>query len=76
MRAPASADSSGLMSLRDEIDFVTHVADCYPDLTSNFANELVELLTLHHAQLEFDLCEKVVGSLGLLRRKSLIPSSL
>ncbi|PGH13823.1 hypothetical protein AJ79_03391 [Helicocarpus griseus UAMH5409] len=75
MAAPASATDSGIISLRDLIDFIAHVADCYPDITKNFAQELIEMLSLHHAVLEADLREKVVGSLVLLRKKELIDSA-
>ena len=63
------------MSLRDLIDFIAHVADCYPELTQEFPTELEQLLTDHHHELESELREKIVGSLVLLRRKDVIDSS-
>jgi len=51
------------------------VADCYPDITTNFAQDLITLLRTHHATLEPELREKVVGSLALLRNKDLINST-
>ena len=51
------------------------MADCYPDITTNFAEDLVTLLRTHHAILEPELREKVVGSLVLLRNKDLINST-
>ncbi|PGG98763.1 protein SDA1 [Blastomyces parvus] len=75
MAAPSSATDTGVISLRDLIEFIAHVADCYKDITKNFANELVEILTLHHAVLEPDLREKIVGSLVLLRKKEIIDSA-
>ena len=75
LRAPSSATEVGIISLRELIDFVAHVADCFPDATTSFSQELVELLTLHHATLEPELREKIVGSLVLLRRKDVIDSS-
>lgn len=72
---PASAEQDNLISLRDLIDFIAHVADCYPKLTAGFAQDLSELLQQHHEQLEQDLREKLVGSLVLLRKKELIDSS-
>ena len=65
----------GIISLRELIDFVAHVADCFPNATAGFPQELIELLTLHHATLEPELREKIVGSLVLLRRKDVIESS-
>jgi protein SDA1 len=50
------------------------VADCYPTITKNFPTELIEILSLHHATLELDLREKIVGSLILLRKKEIIDS--
>jgi protein SDA1 len=72
--APTSATDSGLVSLRDLIDFISHVADCYPDITKGFPEELIDILTLHHAVLEPELREKIVGSLVLLRKKDIIDS--
>jgi len=75
MQAPASADNNGIVSLRDLVDFVSHVADCYPTITSNFPNDLIQILSLHHAALEIELRDKIVGSLVLLRNKDVIDSS-
>ena len=75
MQAPSSADDQGIVSLRDLIDFVAHVADCYPDLTRGFSGDLIALLNQHHAELEPELREKIVGSLVLLRKKECIDSA-
>lgn len=75
MAAPTSNADNGVTSFRDLIDFVAHVADCYPDITRNFASELIEILSLHHAVLDPVLGEKIVGSLVLLRKKDLIDSA-
>ncbi|OAX78326.1 hypothetical protein ACJ72_07369, partial [Emergomyces africanus] len=75
MAAPSSATDTGIISLRDLIEFIAHVADCYTDITKNFANELIEILTLHHAVLDPDLREKIVGSMVLLRKKEIIDSA-
>ncbi|KAL8778453.1 MAG: hypothetical protein Q9213_007407 [Squamulea squamosa] len=74
MQAPASNTVAGIISFRDLIDFVSHVADCYPTETAKFPEDLIQLLNLHHEQLESELREKVVGSLVLLRRKDIIDS--
>ncbi|KAG9860236.1 SDA1-domain-containing protein, partial [Aureobasidium melanogenum] len=76
MQAPSSTDSQGLVSLRELIDFVAHCADCYPKLTANFPTDLMALLRLHHAELEPELRDKVVGSLVLLRKKEIIDSAV
>ncbi|KAL3469184.1 SDA1-domain-containing protein [Aspergillus californicus] len=75
MAAPSSATDTGIISLRDLIDFIAHVADCYPDITKNFSQELTEMLTQHHLLLEPELREKIVGSLVLLRKKELLDSA-
>jgi NUC130/3NT domain len=75
MAAPTSATDSGILSLRDLIDFVSHVADCYPDITKGFPQELIDILTLHHPVLEPELREKLVGSLVLLKKKDIIDST-
>lgn len=76
LRAPSSATDAGIVSLRDLIDFISHVADCYPDITKSFPDELSQVLTVHHKSLESELREKIVGSLVLLRRKDIIDSSV
>lgn len=64
------------MSFRDQIDFISHVADCYPKVTAEFPNDLIKIISQHHAELEPELREKIVGSLVLLRNKDIIDSSL
>ena len=75
LRTPASATDAGIISLRDLIDFITHVADCFREATAGFPQELIQLLCRYHATLESELREKIVGSLVLLRRKDVIDSS-
>ncbi|KAH0562219.1 hypothetical protein GP486_003084 [Trichoglossum hirsutum] len=75
MASPSSATTVGLISLRELIDFLAHVADCYPTLSSTFPEDLVRLLKSHHAELEPELREKLVGSLVLLRKKEVIDST-
>lgn len=74
LQAPTSADDKGLVSLRELIDFVTHCADLYPEDTKTFPDDLTTLLNLHHAVLESELRDKIVGSLVLLRKKEVIDS--
>ncbi|KAL2824133.1 SDA1 domain protein [Aspergillus cavernicola] len=75
MTAPSSATDTGIISLRDLIDFIAHVADCYPDITKDFGQQLMDMLTQHHLLLEPELREKIVGSLVLLRKKDLLDSA-
>jgi NUC130/3NT domain len=75
LQAPSSAADVGVVSLRDLIDFISHVADCYPAITKGFAGELIDLLKAHHEVLESELREKIVGSLVLLRKKDVLGSS-
>jgi protein SDA1 len=76
MSSPSSAATSGPISLRELIDFLAHVTDCYPTLTSTFPEDLMRLLTLHHAELETELRETLVGSLVLLRKKEVVDSAM
>jgi protein SDA1 len=71
---PATTDSATIETLREHIDFIAHVADCYRDLASTFPSDLISLLNSHHQELEPELREKVVGSLVLLRNKDVISS--
>lgn len=73
--SPANADANSLIKFRDQIDFVAHVADCYPEYTASFPDGLRDILTRHHAVLEPELREKIVSSLVLLRRKDIVDSS-
>jgi protein SDA1 len=75
LASPSTATSTGIVSFRDLIDFVAHVADCFPEDTAEFPEDLKTILTLHHAELESELREKIVGSLVLLRRKEIIDSA-
>ena len=75
MQAPTTTDDKGLISLRELIDFVAHTADCFPDVTKTFPDDLTAILNLHHAELESELRDKIVGSLVLLRKKEIIDSA-
>ncbi|KAF1809561.1 SDA1 domain protein [Eremomyces bilateralis CBS 781.70] len=73
--SPANTDDNGLVSLHELIDMIAHVADCYPELTKKFPEDLMLLLSKHHAELQVDLREKIVGSLVLLKNKHVITSN-
>ncbi|CAD6574798.1 MAG: Severe Depolymerization of Actin [Alectoria sarmentosa] len=75
LQAPSSTTNDGIVSIRDLIDFLAHIADCYPQDTAQFPQDLMHILSTHHEELEPELREKVVGSLVLLRRKDIIDSS-
>ena len=75
MQAPSSATDTGIISFCDLVDFVTHLADCYPETTGEVPNQLATILTTHHPDLESELREKIVGGLVLLRKKGIIDSS-
>ncbi|KAK6505994.1 Severe Depolymerization of Actin [Arthrobotrys conoides] len=59
----------------EQLGFITHVADCYPDVTKRFPQDLADLLLHHHNTLEPDLREKLVQCLVQLRNKDVIPST-
>ena len=71
--ADPSTSDSGLVALKDLIEFVSHTSDLYPDIASEFPRDL-ELLLTHHEVLEYDLRDKVVGAYCLLKRKEVIDS--
>ena len=75
MKAPSSGTNSGIISFHDLIDFVAHLADCYPEKTAKVPDQLIEILELHHGELGSELREKIIGSLVLLRKKDIIGSS-
>ncbi|EPS43238.1 hypothetical protein H072_2759 [Dactylellina haptotyla CBS 200.50] len=59
----------------EQLGFITHVADCYPDVSKKFPQDLADLLLRHHNTLEPDLREKLVQCLVQLRNKDVIPST-
>ncbi len=75
LQAPTSSADAGLISFKELIEFIAHVADCYKEETKDFPRQLIEILSVHHALLEAELREKIVGSLVLLRKKEIIDSN-
>lgn len=72
---PSGASVEANENFHNLIDLIAHVADCYPEQTRTFPEDLKTVLTEHHATLAPELREKIVGSLVLLRRKELIDST-
>ena len=54
------------------IGFISQVCSCFPQQTANFTNELRQLLLEHHKTLPFELKEKILTSLTMLRNKGVI----
>ncbi|PNY25982.1 Protein sda1 [Tolypocladium capitatum] len=75
LTSPTAATADSVESFHNMIDLIAHVADCYPQETHTFPDDLKTILTQHHAVIHPELREKVVGSLVLLRRKEVIDSS-
>ncbi|KAG5924225.1 hypothetical protein E4U42_004712, partial [Claviceps africana] len=75
LMSPAAGTADSIESFHNMIDLIAHVADCYPDETRAFPDDLKMILNDHHAVLNHDLRDKIVGSLVLLRRKDVIDSS-
>jgi protein SDA1 len=75
LQNPATSDDTGIVRLNDLIDFVAHTSDCYPKAAGPFSDDLIQMLSLHHDELQPDLRDKMVGSLVLLRNKDLIDSA-
>ncbi|KAF1947535.1 SDA1-domain-containing protein [Clathrospora elynae] len=73
LQDPGQTDS-GVVALKDLIDFLSHTVDLYPEMTSTFHTELADMLLQHHDVLEYDLRDKIVGSLCLLKTKGVIDS--
>ena len=73
--APSTASAQQTQSFHDLVDLIAHVADCYPEETKVFPDDLKTILSQHHASLSQDLRDKMVGSLVLLRRKDVIDSA-
>ncbi|KAL5455421.1 hypothetical protein PMIN06_004507 [Paraphaeosphaeria minitans] len=75
LQNPSTSDDTGIVRLNDLVDFVAHTADCYPKAAGPFADDLIQILSLHHDELQPDLRDKMVSSLVLLRNKDLIDSA-
>ncbi|CAK7197991.1 Severe Depolymerization of Actin [Sporothrix eucalyptigena] len=74
LTAPANASPDQTRAFHDLIDLLAHIADCYPEALRSFPEDLAAILTQHHAVLHPELRDKIVGSLGLLRRKDILDS--
>lgn len=67
-----STDESAMAEFMGAIGFVSQVCSCYPRETANFPNELKQLVLDHHKSLPFDVKEKIITSLTMLRNKNVI----
>ena len=68
----SSSSSSSTAQFIELIGFVSQVCSCFPKETANFTNELKQLLLEHHKTLPFELKEKIITSLTMLRNKNVI----
>lgn len=75
MLAPSNASAGLVESFHNLIDLIAHVAECYPEETKDFPDELKDILAEHHAVLHPELREKIVGALLMMRRKDIIDSA-
>ncbi|SCU81514.1 LAME_0B07448g1_1 [Lachancea meyersii CBS 8951] len=54
------------------VGFVSQVCSCYPEETATFPNELKQLVLDYHRSLPFEVREKIISSLTMLRNKGVI----
>ncbi|KAL6864484.1 SDA1 domain-containing protein [Trichoderma novae-zelandiae] len=73
--SPTAATADTVESFHNMIDLIAHVADCYPEETRTFQDDLKAIVLQNHETLHPELRDKVVGSLVLLRRKEVIDST-
>ncbi|QYT03827.1 Protein SDA1 [Trichoderma simmonsii] len=73
--SPTTAAADSVESFHNMIDLIAHVADCYPEETRTFPDDLKAIVSQNHEILHHELRDKVVGSLVLLRRKEVIDST-
>lgn len=64
--------SGNVEQFSELIGFVSQVCSCYPKETVNFPEELKQLILNHHRQLPFELKERILTSLMMLRNKNVI----
>lgn len=65
-------NNTSTAQLIELIGFVAQVCSCFPKETQNFPEELKQLLLEHHKSLPFELKEKILTSLTMLRNKGVI----
>ncbi|CAI5033220.1 BBT_HP_G0008200.mRNA.1.CDS.1 [Saccharomyces cerevisiae] len=64
--------STSTSQLIELVGFVSQVCSCFPRETANFPSELKQLLLEHHKSLPFELKEKILSCLTMLRNKDVI----
>lgn len=67
-----NVNTSSTAQFIELVGFVSQVSSCFPKETANFTNELKQLLLEHHKALPFELKEKILTSLTMLRNKNVI----
>ncbi|KAJ6439460.1 SDA1 domain-containingprotein [Purpureocillium lavendulum] len=75
LMSPGTATGDLVESFHNMVDLIAHVADCYPEETKTYPDDLKTILIQHHMVIHPELRDKVVGSLVLLRRKDIIDSA-
>ena len=75
LQNPSTSDDTGVVRLSELIEFLAHTADCYPKSPTQLPQDLIQILSQHHDELQMDLRDKMVGSLVLIRNKDIIDSS-
>ncbi|KAL3959760.1 hypothetical protein ACCO45_004877 [Purpureocillium lilacinum] len=75
LMSPGTATGDLVESFHNMVDLIAHVADCYPEETKTYPDDLKTILIQHHTVIHPELRDKVVGSLVLLRRKDIIDSA-
>ncbi|SCU90140.1 LAMI_0E00782g1_1 [Lachancea mirantina] len=65
-------DASATAQFVELIGFVSQVCSCFPEETANFPNELKQLVLEHHKTLPFEVREKIITSLTMLRNKGIL----
>ncbi|CUS23039.1 LAQU0S08e00782g1_1 [Lachancea quebecensis] len=66
------ADDSNTRQFVELVGFVSQVCSCFPEETANFPNELRQLVLEYHKSLPFEVREKIIASLTMLRNKGVI----
>lgn len=59
----------------DLVTFISQVAQCYPEITKDFPQQLVDLLQEHHMALHPEVRKSFVQGLILLRNKSILDNT-
>lgn len=71
-----SVNDPSVRQFSDLLGFVSQVCSCFPKDTAKFPGELKQLILEHHKSLPFEIKEKIITCLTMLRNKDVITADV